>query len=855
MQVAAPTAPAAPATWVNPEFSPASPPPPPSEPTSPLDGLAPAAPQPAPTDWSGLPAPAFRMADMGQPSAWSLPGGAAGLSEPNNKQPPRVNHPLPDVSGLPTLSPVARAAAQVAAPVTPAAPKADRMELAALELLLADPANQEMVKHFGGALKPLPTWTSVGQGIEARYGADLGARLYQLQNAQRAVEGEFFQAMDRAQQHPPAGQPPMARPGQPVPSSDLPGWRYQSGSGHWDGDGPSWTFDPGAFARHYAAGESAAQRAFAHLHGPDAVQFVRAPDREGAGPDQWVLGGLPLRQGRPLARDEGLTPEAFHAKDGWVTSGVWRPEHHLDPNRITKLNDKEMVWFDPVHGFSTDADNLKDSWLDRALPQFMGVAFGLMGAGVAGYALASAGTVAQGAAMGAAGSALNQFVSTGHVSFRQVLNSALAGGLSAGVMKLPGVGDRLSGPTSSAAGQLLQYTGRATLQGAIQAAVGGKFKDGFVNSLLSSVGSEITQHLEGQIAQMQQRGLGASEASGLRLLARATGSALRAVGGSGPAAGFASDFLGSLVGDAVQGQINGRAPAGSGQAEPISGQVPGNPQYEVNTGDDGLGLRPGRGEGMRWDDVRGQKPLGPESSDESRPQYDFDPEGNWDPDAPAPVNAINRPIAQLVAPVNPAITGGGIVGGGYQATRPAGAGGPPGYDPVYDLPSGAPGYRPGNPGLGIRVPPIETIVPPWIDTLIRGPALVGVTWAQYLMDRQASTILGNNLEAAGVVRPPDTDAHHIVAFSDPRAAGIRRMLEKWSIDINSPENGVFLPNKPGSTAPGSYHPRLNNNDYYRQINLDFHSISSRQDALDVLRNIHERLSNGTYPGSRPRPKN
>ncbi|QTD45634.1 hypothetical protein [Ottowia testudinis] len=62
-----------------------------------------------------------------------------------------------------------------------------------------------MVQHFGGDLKPLPTWTSVGEGIQARYGQDLGARLYQLQNAQRAVEAEFLLGMDQAQRHIPNG--------------------------------------------------------------------------------------------------------------------------------------------------------------------------------------------------------------------------------------------------------------------------------------------------------------------------------------------------------------------------------------------------------------------------------------------------------------------------------------------------------------------------------------------------------------------------------------------------------------------------------------------------------------------------
>ena len=71
----------------------------------------------------------------------------------------------------------------------------------------------------------------------------------------------------------------------------------------------------------------------------------------------------------------------------------------------------------------------------------------------------------------------------------------------------------------------MEYTGRASVQGAIQAVLGGDFRDGFVNSLLGSVAGEVTAQLNAQIGQMQ--GLSASEASALRLLTRATGSALR----------------------------------------------------------------------------------------------------------------------------------------------------------------------------------------------------------------------------------------------------------------------------------------------------------------------------------------
>lgn len=188
--------------------------------------------------------------------------------------------------------------------------------------------------------------------------------------------------------------------------------------------------------------------------------------------------------------------------------------------------------------------------------------------------------------------------------------------------------------------------------------------------------------------------------------------------------------------------------------------------------------------------------------------------------------------------------------GQIKVFRPAGAGG----SPVYDLPTGAPSYRPGNPGLDIRLPPIETFAPPGIDILIRGPALVGPSWAQYLIDRRASGILSDNLGAAGIVRPSDTDDHHIIAHGDKRSNYLRDKFNAWGIDINSAENGVFLPSKPGSAAPGSYHPSLNNDDYHNQIRLDFTGVSSRQEALDVLRHIREQLLSGTHPGSRPRPE-
>ncbi len=160
-------------------------------------------------------------------------------------------NPLPSAPAAPAAPGNAatradKAAAPGSAAAHSTAPKADPMEIAALELLLAEPANRDMVQHFGGPLQPLPTDTATGQGIQARYGADLGARLSQLQTAQQAVRAEYYKAWESAAKG--YGGP------------DQPGWLYTPGTKpqHADDSGvpARWDFDPVAFTQHYASGDS-----------------------------------------------------------------------------------------------------------------------------------------------------------------------------------------------------------------------------------------------------------------------------------------------------------------------------------------------------------------------------------------------------------------------------------------------------------------------------------------------------------------------------------------------------------------------------------------------------------------------
>jgi LysM repeat protein len=397
----------------------------------------------------------------------------------------------------------------------------------------------------------------VADSITTRYGSDLASRLNQLQTAQAEVQRQYLQALDQALAHPGPQQPGSLF----APDSDTTGLpealrQLPQRPGQHQGQQGSWALDPVAFSQHWAQGDSPLQKAYASLHGSDGLQRITSAAGQESQTTHWMLAGQKLQ---PLQLAAGDSPgQASRLIDGW---------ERIDPSRPEKLINNDLVWFDPQRGWVTDPKNLKGNWLDQNFPQLMGIGFAAVGAGLASQLVAefTGSAVAQGVAMGATSSTLNQFVSTGHVNFKSVLQSALAGGLTAGISNLPGVGQHIDGVAGTFGERLMEYTGRASLQGAIQSVVGGKFKDGFVNSLMGSVAGEVSGQLNAEIAQMSEAGtLSDSQASTLRLLARATSSALRVVANPGdPAAGLAGDFLSGILGDAVQGEFDRAGPGAS----------------------------------------------------------------------------------------------------------------------------------------------------------------------------------------------------------------------------------------------------------------------------------------------------
>ena len=91
------------------------------------------------------------------------------------------------------------------------------------------------------------------------------------------------------------------------------------------------------------------------------------------------------------------------------------------------------------------------------------------------------------------------------------------------------------------------------------------------------------------------------------------------------------------------------------------------------------------------------------------------------------------------------------------------------------------------------------------------------------LERSNTAKLEKSLEAAGESRPKGCAAHHIVPQNENRpwakdpADKARSILEQCGIDINSAENGVWLPAKPWAECEGEWHPSLHTKAYYKDI--------------------------------------
>jgi hypothetical protein len=118
-------------------------------------------------------------------------------------------------------------------------------------------------------------------------------------------------------------------------------------------------------------------------------------------------------------------------------------------------------------------------------------------------------------------------------------------------------------------------------------------------------------------------------------------------------------------------------------------------------------------------------------------------------------------------------------------------------------------------------------------------------------------LVNDSAAAGGSSEPPEgCDAHHIVPEHEGRkwakdaADSARSVLAQCNIDLNSPDNGVFLPNgrkyPPGCV--GAHHPSLHTRNYYEKIQL-YLETASESGGCDAVKNMLNEIKQNLINGS------
>ena len=98
-------------------------------------------------------------------------------------------------------------------------------------------------------------------------------------------------------------------------------------------------------------------------------------------------------------------------------------------------------------------------------------------------------------------------------------------------------------------------------------------------------------------------------------------------------------------------------------------------------------------------------------------------------------------------------------------------------------------------------------------------------------------------EDANDIDTSNSRAHHIVGDNEYSGES-KAILDKYGIDINSPENGIFLPNNEESDLHGTIHDGKHSKAYNDEVTQRLRSATCKEDVLEILDSIKEDLYNG-----------
>jgi len=426
----------------------------------------------------------------------------------------------------------------------------DPSQLGMLDLYMRDPQMAALIDAYGG--QPAPATGDIAREQVRIYGQQRYDQLSRLDNAMASVRSQYTDAMAQAQA---SGSGPgwIERP-RTITVSDESGQTStqtlyvtdESGQPLRDASGQPQAqmerlFDPDAFTAWYTQQGGLQHEAFRTFYGQSHTSF--ATDESG----------------------RSFAASVSFDNPNWSMYGAGGPMGHKDllginPNDPPRLHNRDAVGFDLEAGWATAHGNIrhKRDWFETIVQAAIVGVVSYVSAGTLGPAVAGAigvtsatGVAVVSAAVAGAAGSLAGGMMNGSVNFKDILRGALAGGLSAGLL------NTLTPAVHAAAGPVGTLALRTTVQGGIQALLGGEFKDGalagFASGLADMAGANMQANIDKAVA---DGAMTAAEAATARTFARVVGSAIRAAGNpDDPANAFASSFLNDLI------QQAGPAPA------------------------------------------------------------------------------------------------------------------------------------------------------------------------------------------------------------------------------------------------------------------------------------------------------
>jgi len=113
--------------------------------------------------------------------------------------------------------------------------------------------------------------------------------------------------------------------------------------------------------------------------------------------------------------------------------------------------------------------------------------------------------------------------------------------------------------------------------------------------------------------------------------------------------------------------------------------------------------------------------------------------------------------------------------------------------------------------------------------------------------------LSRNMKKAGIERPANSAAHHIVGDTSKKALPARAILSKHGIDVDDAVNGVFLPNRNNmDDLTGILHNGKHPDKYFEAVNrriLLADEMGGRKEVINELNRIRETLSGASRNSS------